>query len=139
MTESQNLQAEIEKIEDNLKKSDKALDDQKKQIEQISTLYKKEEDTEAKAHLLSAKEQAIKKVKDLENHIKLGQKLVQGKKDKIKANKEAKEATRSDVVQGAHDLLAESRIKKAEDEKQKAAQALTESDTPKEKTPEQLK
>lgn len=141
ITESKNLQAEIEKIEDNLQKSQKALEDQKKQITSISALYTKEENPDAKAHLLSAKESAIKKVSDLENHIKLGNKLVQGKKDKIQANKEVKEATREDVVQGAHDLLAESKIKKEEDDKEKEAAAAKakESDVPKEKTPEQLK
>lgn len=74
--EKKKLSDELDKIKENLTKSKTALTSEEKQVESISSLLKNEEDPEAKAKLMSAKDAAVKKVSDLRSHIVLGEKLV---------------------------------------------------------------
>ena len=74
--ENKKLQAEVEKINDNLDKSRKAVEKQAKQVETITSLYKSEKNAESKSKLMSAKDAAEKKLKDLKSHIELGENLV---------------------------------------------------------------
>ena len=83
MEDKKKLGGELDKIKDNLAKSKTALANEQKQVASLTELLVATKDADAKAKLQASLDAANKKVKDLNKHITLGEKLVKTKSDKI--------------------------------------------------------
>ena len=121
LEEKKKMTDELDKIKENLAKSRTALTSEEKQVESISSLLKNEEDPEAKAKLMSAKDSATKKVADLRSHIVLGEKLVATKESRIKEISVKHDSQLPIIKSKASDILLDKKLAKEEEDKAKEA------------------
>lgn len=122
LNEKTKLQQEADKIKENLSKSVVALGSEQANVDKLTALKDGETDLAARAQMLTTLDAAEKKVKDLQKHIDLGNKLVNTKQAKIAEVDALQKQANTDSHSQAQEINKYAKL--AKDDQDKSNEAL---------------